>query len=199
MDFTIALLAFVLLLPFSIVVYLLLFIATKGNPIFIQARPGRNEVTFKLYKFKTMSDDVDSNGNLLPDEERITALGELIRKTSLDEIPQLINVLKGDMSLVGPRPLLIKYLPYYTQKEKTRHSVRPGITGLAQVKGRNLLSWDKKLALDAYYARHLSMKLDVIILWQTAIKVIKRKDVVINPHLIYPPLDIERELSRTRK
>ena len=198
MDFMIALLALILLSPFFVVVYLLLLIANRGNPFFIQPRPGRSEATFNLYKFKTMTDAVDSNGELLPDEERITAIGEVIRKTSLDEIPQLFNVIKGDMSLVGPRPLLIKYLPFYTDKERRRHTVRPGITGLAQVKGRNLLSWDKKLALDAYYARKVSLRLDLIILWQTVLQVLSRKDVVVNPHLIYPPLDIERQHFMTK-
>ncbi len=145
-----------------------------------------------------MTDAVDVHGELLPDEERVTPIGELVRKTSLDEIPQLINVVKGDMSLVGPRPLLMRYLPYYSDKERARHSVRPGITGLAQVKGRNLLSWDKKLALDAYYVQNLSLRLDLIILWQTAVNVVNRKDVVVNPHLIFPPLDIERKHLETK-
>jgi lipopolysaccharide/colanic/teichoic acid biosynthesis glycosyltransferase len=192
-DFILALLALILLSPFFIIIFLLLLVVNKGNPLFIQQRPGQHEVPFNLFKFKTMTDAVDSFGELLPDEDRVTKVGELVRKTSLDEIPQLINVIKGDMSLVGPRPLLMKYLPYYTDKESARHSVRPGITGLAQVKGRNMLSWDKKLALDAYYSRHLSLRLDLIILWQTALKVLSRKDVVVNPHLVFPPLDIERQ------
>lgn len=196
-DVTLGFIALLVLSPFFVAIYLLLLMIYKGNPIFIQPRPGHSEVPFKLYKFKTMSDAVDLQGELLPDEERITAVGEVVRKSSLDEIPQLINVIKGDMSLVGPRPLLMKYLPYYTAKERARHSVRPGITGLAQVKGRNLLSWDKKLALDAHYARNVSLKLDLIILWQTVLKVLGRKDVVVNPHLIYPPLDIERKHQET--
>ncbi len=195
LDLTLAILALLLLSPVFIATYLVLLIANKGNPLFVQERPGRHEVSFRLYKFKTMTDAVNDTGELLADEDRITKVGVLVRKTSIDEIPQLINVLLGNMSLVGPRPLLIKYLPYYTEKERIRHSVRPGITGLAQVKGRNLLSWDKKLALDAHYANQYGLKLDLQILWQTVVNVLSRKDVVANPQLIYPPLDIERRES----
>lgn len=144
-----------------------------GSPvIFKQDRPGKNEKIFQVMKFRSMSDKRDSNGNLLPDKDRITALGRFLRKTSLDEIPQFFNVLKGDMSFIGPRPLLVQYLPYYTEEEKLRHSVRPGITGLAQVNGRNCISWDDKLAFDVKYAKSVSFFGDIKIAFLTVMKVL---------------------------
>jgi lipopolysaccharide/colanic/teichoic acid biosynthesis glycosyltransferase len=140
-------------------------------------RPGKNENLFKLIKFKTMTDEKDQNGNLLPDSDRLTKLGKFIRSTSLDELPQLINVLKGDMSLIGPRPLLVKYLPRFSKEQARRHEVRPGITGWAQVNGRNAISWEEKLSLDVYYVDNMSFSLDLRIFYLTLIKVLKRSDI----------------------
>lgn len=166
-----------ILLPFFLSIILLLFIKNKGKVFFYQVRPGLNKKPFKIIKFKTMSDKKDNVGNLLSDIERITILGNVLRKLSLDELPQLFNVLKGDMSLIGPRPLLFKYLPLYSEEQKRRHEVRPGITGWAQVNGRNSIAWPKKFELDVYYVNHLSFFLDIKILWLTFLKVIKREGV----------------------
>ena len=145
-DFTIALVALLVIWPILLVIYIWLTIANKGaGALFYQERPGKGEKIFRVMKFKSMTDERDADGNLLPDKERITAVGRFVRKTSIDELPQLINVLKGDMSLIGPRPLLPEYLPYYTEREKLRHTVRPGISGWAQVNGRNNVTWDQKL------------------------------------------------------
>lgn len=149
----------------------------QGNPFFTQERPGKEEKIFRLLKFRSMSNRRDKNGKLLPDEQRITEYGEFIRKTSLDELPELINILKGDMAIVGPRPLLVKYLPYYTEEEKLRHTVRPGLTGLAQINGRNNLDWDPRLALDVRYVKTLSFKNDLLIIFATILKVFRREDV----------------------
>lgn len=194
LDFTLALVMLVLLSPLLIVVYSWLTIANKGaGAIFTQDRPGKNEQIFKLYKFKSMTDERDAEGNLLPDAQRLTNVGRFVRKTSLDELPQLWNVLKGDMSFIGPRPLLVRYLPYYTEQEHHRHDVRPGITGLSQVNGRNHLEWDKRLALDVQYVNDLSFTLDVSILFKTIINVLKHKDVVVElDPKINVPLDIAR-------
>ena len=156
-----------------------LWFANGGKPFFYQLRPGKGERIFKIIKFKTMNDRRDANGQLLPDAERLTKIGTFVRKTSLDEIPQLLNVLKGDMSLIGPRPLLVKYLPYYSKREQLRHTVRPGITGLAQVNGRNKLNWDDRLELDAQYVENLSFLLDIKILFRTIINVLLRKDIAV--------------------
>ena len=166
-----------LLSPAFLVVAVLLAIDNKGNPFFFQSRPGKNGKNFRIVKFKTMNTKRDTNNNLLPDSQRLTNIGKLIRKTSLDEIPQLINVLKGDMSLIGPRPLLIKYLPLYNETQARRHEVCPGITGWAQVNGRNSLRWEKKFDLDVWYVDHLSFTLDMKILWMTVIKVFKREGI----------------------
>ncbi|HLR37626.1 MAG TPA: sugar transferase, partial [Chitinophagaceae bacterium] len=155
-DFIAAFFGLLLLSPVFLVVMAALFFANQGKPFFFQARPGKNERIFKIIKFKSMNDKKDKDGNLLPDAQRLTQVGSFVRRTSLDEIPQLINVLKGDMSLIGPRPLLVQYLPYYTEREKLRHSVRPGITGWAQVNGRNNLSWDSRLAYDVFYVENMS-------------------------------------------
>lgn len=164
----------------------------KGRPFFFQLRPGKNERIFRLYKFKTMNDKCDARGELLPDKERLIPIGRLLRKTSLDELPQLINVLKGDMSLIGPRPLLPRYLPYYTEVEKMRHSVRPGITGWAQVNGRNVLGWKERLEADVFYTQNLSFKLDIIILTQTIKNILFAKDILTDPDSFMKPLDLER-------
>lgn len=176
-DFLFALIMFTLLSPVFLIVTLLLFIANNGKPFFLQARPGRNERIFKVIKFKTMNDKKDAAGNLLPDSERLTAIGRFVRKTSLDEIPQLLNVIKGDMSLVGPRPLLVEYLPLYNEEQKKRHEVRPGITGWAQVNGRNAISWQQKFEYDVWYVNHLSFALDVKIILLTVAKVFKSEGI----------------------
>jgi undecaprenyl phosphate N,N'-diacetylbacillosamine 1-phosphate transferase len=166
-DLVFALLLLFFTLPITIFFTILLIIANAGNPFFIQARPGKNERIFKLIKFKTMTDKKDDNGNLLSDEQRMTIIGIFVRKTSLDEIPQMINVLKGDMSLIGPRPLLVQYLPLYSEDQKKRHLVRPGITGWAQVNGRNAISWQKKFELDVWYVDNQSFLLDIKIFFKT--------------------------------
>ena len=163
-DFLLAFCLITALLPLLIALTIWLHFANKGAGVFFsQERPGKDERIFKLYKFKSMTDERDAEGNLLPDAQRLTNVGRFIRKTSLDELPQLWNVLKGDMSFIGPRPLLVRYLPFYTKEERKRHDVRPGITGLAQVNGRNHLEWDKRLALDVQYVNDLSFTLDVSI------------------------------------
>ena len=176
-DFVLSLMALIILSPVFIVLIILGAIIMRGNPFFFQDRPGKNEKIFKLIKFRSMSNKKDKNGNLLPDEKRITSYGEFIRKTSLDELPELLNILKGDMAIVGPRPLLVKYLPYYTEEERLRHTVRPGLTGLAQINGRNNLDWDPRLALDVEYVKNLSLINDIKIIFKTVFKVFKREDI----------------------
>ena len=160
-----------------LIITILLYFQNKGTPFFFQERPGKNAKPFKIIKFKTMTDEKDENGVLLPDNKRITKLGGFIRKWSLDELPQLFNVLMGTMSLVGPRPLLFKYIPLYSEEQNRRHEVRPGITGWAQVNGRNSISWTKKFELDLYYVDYISFVLDLKILWMTFLKVIKREGI----------------------
>lgn len=172
-DFLAAFVGLVLLLPIFLVVTLLLYIANNGKPFFLQKRPGTNEKLFSIIKFKTMNDKKDTQGNLLTDAERLTKIGSFVRRTSLDEIPQLINVLKGDMSLVGPRPLLIQYLPLYNEHQKKRHLVKPGITGWAQVNGRNAIGWQQKFEYDVWYVENVSFLVDVKILVKTLVKVVK--------------------------
>ncbi len=176
-DVIISLFGILLLCPIIIIVLILLILVNKGNPLFFQSRPGRNGKIFKIVKFKTMNDKKDSFGILLPDEDRITLVGSFVRKTSLDEVPQLLNVLKGDMSLIGPRPLLVQYLPLYTEEQKRRHEVRPGITGWAQVNGRNAISWDQKFKYDVWYVDHVSFLLDVKIFFMTIKKVFVREGI----------------------
>jgi len=171
-DFLAAFIGLLLLSPVFIIVTIGLFFANKGKPFFFQVRPGKHEQLFKIIKFKTMNDRRDKEGNLLPDAQRLTAIGKFVRKTSLDELPQLINVLKGDMSLIGPRPLLPQYLAIYTEKQKRRHALRPGITGWAQVNGRNAISWREKFEYDVWYVEHCSLSLDLKILFRTIKKVI---------------------------
>lgn len=196
LDVLFSLIMLVILSPIFLIVWILLLISFKGgDAFFIQPRPGKDLRIFSVIKFKTMNDEKDELGNLLPDYMRITKLGRVIRKASIDELPQLINVIKGDMSLVGPRPLLIKYLPYYTKKENLRHTVRPGITGLAQVNGRNLLCWDERLKKDVEYVENLNLILDLKILYITFINVINREDIIIDPESIMSNLDDERKNS----
>jgi len=177
MDFSIAFVSLVLFSPVFIVVFLVLTMSNHGKPFFFQKRPGKNEKPFDIIKFKTMNDKKDSQGELLPFDQRVTKLGAFIRKYSLDEIPQLFNVLKGDMSLIGPRPLLLQYLPLYNESQKQRHLLKPGITGWAQVNGRNTISWEQKFNLDIWYVHNISFLLDVKILILTLKKVIIKEGV----------------------
>jgi undecaprenyl phosphate N,N'-diacetylbacillosamine 1-phosphate transferase len=172
-----ALMVLVVLSPVLVVVVMLLFIANKGKVWFVQARPGKDEMIFKVIKFRTMNDERNMQGELLPDNQRLTRIGKFIRKTSLDELPQLINVVKGDMSVVGPRPLLIEYLPLYSSEQKRRHDVKPGITGWAQVNGRNTVAWPQRFAYDVYYVDHQSFWFDVKILLLTVKKVFKAEGI----------------------
>lgn len=178
--------------PIFLIVLISLFIANQRKPFFFQDRPGKDEKLFRIIKFKTMNDKTDTNGNLLPDSKRLTKVGSFVRKTSLDELPQLINVVLGDMSLIGPRPLLIRYLPFYRDDERIRHSVRPGITGWAQVNGRNTAKWDDRLALDIVYVKNMSFALDMKIVYKTILKVLKSENIVIDPESIMQNLDDER-------
>ena len=177
-DFTLSLIGFIIISPIFIVVWIWLTIANKGaGALFFQERPGRGEKIFKVIKFKTMTDERDASGNLLPDAERLTSVGRFVRSTSLDEIPQLLNVIKGDMSLIGPRPLLVQYLPLYNDTQRRRHEVRPGITGWAQVNGRNAISWTQKFEYDVWYVDNISLSLDIKILVRTILKVFKREGI----------------------
>lgn len=181
-DFTIALVALLVIWPILLIIYIWLTIANKGaGALFYQERPGKDEKIFRVMKFKSMTDERDAEGNLLPNEKRITSVGRFIRKTSLDELPQLINVLKGDMALIGPRPLLPEYLPYYKERERLRHTVRPGISGWAQVNGRNAVKWDDRLEMDAYYVEHLGLMMDVKVILKTIKNVLVRKDIEVIP------------------
>lgn len=177
LDCLAAFFGLVVLSPIFLFVTVGLFFANQGKPFFFQLRPGKDGVIFKIIKFKTMNDKKDANGNLLSDGERLTPIGNFVRKTSLDEIPQLVNVLKGDMSLIGPRPLLVHYLDLYSDFQNRRHAVRPGISGWAQVNGRNAISWDKKFEYDVWYVDHLSFILDLKILFKTVLKVIKSEGI----------------------
>ncbi|WP_461589755.1 sugar transferase [Winogradskyella sp.] len=176
-DIVISLFGIILLFPLFLVITILLLIANNGKPFFYQKRPGKDETIFTILKFKTMNDKKDENGKLLPDFQRMTYIGRYIRKYSLDEIPQLFSVLKGDMSLVGPRPLMVNYLPLYSEHQRKRHSVKPGITGWAQVNGRNSISWGEKFELDIYYVENISLWLDLKIMALTVVKVFKREGV----------------------
>lgn len=182
-DFLGALLFILLFSPVYLFLIVFLSIYYKGTPFFTQRRPGKNNEIFEVIKFKSMIDAFDENGDPLPNKDRITNVGGILRKTSLDEIPQIFNILKGDMSFVGPRPLFESYLEYYTDEELLRHSVRPGVTGLAQVNGRNFLGWDDRLALDVKYAKSVSFVLDIKILYLTFLKVINSKDISVVPSM----------------
>ncbi len=177
-DFTIALIALLIIWPILLVIYVWLTIANKGaGAIFYQERPGKDGKIFKVIKFKTMTDEKDAEGNLLPDAERLTKVGKFVRSTSIDELPQLINVLKGDMALIGPRPLLVQYLPLYSTEQMRRHEVRPGISGWAQCHGRNAISWTEKFKLDVWYVDHVSLKTDLEVIIITIKKVLRRADI----------------------
>lgn len=177
-DFILALIALMIIWPILLLVIIWLHFANKGAGVFFtQDRPGKGGKIFKVIKFKTMTDEKDESGNLLPDNERITKIGSFVRSTSIDELPQLINVLKGDMALIGPRPLLPQYLSLYNDEQKRRHDVRPGITGWAQVNGRNTISWAEKFKLDVWYVDHVSLILDIKIIFKTVMNVLRRKDI----------------------
>lgn len=182
---------------FILLVAIFLHFANKGaGAFFLQERPGKDEKIFKIIKFKTMTDERDADGNLLPDQDRITKVGTVVRKLSIDELPQLINVFKGDMAFIGPRPLLPEYLPWYTERERLRHTVRPGMSGWAQVNGRNNLSWDEKLALDVYYVEHLTMWMDCKVIAKTIVNVLQHKDVNVVPGLRLGKLDDVRKQQK---
>jgi undecaprenyl phosphate N,N'-diacetylbacillosamine 1-phosphate transferase len=196
-DFTAALIGFIVLFPILFIVSFLLYIANDGKPFFTQLRPGKGEVVFKIIKFKTMNDKRDNLGNLMPDAERLTKIGRFVRKTSLDEIPQLLNVIKGEMSLIGPRPLLPSYLEYYTPFQNRRHEVKPGITGWAQVNGRNTISWEQKFEYDVWYVDHISFLVDVKIIIKTIQKIIRTNEISALGHATMPRFDDlhKKELS----
>ena len=184
--------ALIVLSPIILVTAILVRIKLGTPVIFKQERPGKDEKLFKLFKFRSMTDERDVNGNLLPDEKRLPRFGRILRTTSLDELPELINIFNGDMSIVGPRPLLVRYLPYYKPEERIRHSVRPGLTGLAQVNGRNNLDWDARIGLDVQYVQNITFLGDVKIILQTVGKVLKRSDIASGEQLVMQDLDKER-------
>ncbi len=194
LDFWISLIALICISPILLVVTIWLHFANKGaGAFFFQKRPGKDGKIFKVVKYKTMTDERDENGELLPDADRLTRVGRFVRSTSIDELPQLFNVLKGDMALIGPRPLLVQYLPYYTEREQLRHTVRPGISGWAQVHGRNTAKWDERLEMDAYYAEHVSLWLDLKVIAITIKNVLMRKDISVDSNAVEPYLDEERK------
>ena len=194
LDFVLSLMALIVLSPVLLVLTVLGAIKMKGNPFFTQLRPGKDEKIFKLIKFRSMTCEKDNDGNFLPDEQRLTRYGKLLRSTSLDELPELINILRGDMSIVGPRPLLPEYLPYYTDEERRRHDVRHGLTGLAQVNGRNnISSWEERFAYDLQYVQKCSLWQDIQILFQTVLKVIKRSDILVGNEIAAGRLDVARK------
>lgn len=199
LDLILSLMALIVLMPLMIIIGILVRINLGSPIIFKQKRPGKNEKIFTLYKFRTMTDKRDIDGNLLPDEYRLTKFGKFLRSTSLDELPELINIIKGDMAIVGPRPLLVEYLPYYTEEEKHRHDVRPGLTGLAQVNGRNFLKWDERLKKDLEYINSISVKNDLFIIFRTIINVIKRKDIAVGREHNMLSLNKEREYKYGNK
>lgn len=188
-DFILSLLLLILTLPFFLVVGILLAFQNRGDIFFYQKRPGYNEEPFYIIKFKTMTDEKDEEGNLLSDKDRITAFGSWVRKLSIDELPQLFNVLKGEMSMIGPRPLLFKYIPLYNEEQRRRHQVKPGLTGWAQVNGRNSISWQKKFEYDVYYVENLSFLLDFKIFWLTIFKILKKEGINQSDNQTMQPFD----------
>lgn len=201
MDFILSLCAVIVLSPVLLVLTVIGAIVMKGNPFFVQERPGKidpktgKEKIFKLIKFRTMTCEKDKDGNLLPDNKRLTKYGRLLRSTSLDELPELINILKGDMSVIGPRPLLVSYMPWYTEEERHRHDVRPGLSGLAQVNGRNYIDWDYRLLLDIQYVKNITFAEDVRIIFQTILKFLKKQDIAVNTNSVEPNFAEERSLK----
>ena len=199
LDIFISLTAIVLLSPLLVLLWILVRSRLGKPALFTQERPGRDEKIFRLYKFRSMTDERDEKGELLPDEIRLTSFGRLLRSTSLDELPELFNILKGDMSLIGPRPLLVRYLPYYTQEERHRHDVRPGLTGLAQVNGRNALGWEERFAFDLEYVNHLTLGMDLKILAMTAGKVLKRSGTLSGAEQTVADFDVYRKGEKDEK
>ena len=204
-DIVLSLLAIIVLSPLLLILTIVGAIAMKGNPFFTQKRPGKNEKIFKLIKFRSMTNEKDKNGNLLPDEQRLKNYGKFLRSTSLDELPELFNIFIGDMSIIGPRPLLVQYLPFYTSKERERHNIRPGLTGNAQVNGRNNATWERKFQLDIEYVNNYSLFFDVRLLFETVLAVIKHKDVadasesISFGDIVIKPLDVERKDKECKK
>ncbi len=198
LDFLLSLCGIVVLSPILVVLAVLVRVKLGSPVLFHQERPGRHEKIFKLYKFRSMTDERDAEGNLLPDEVRLTRFGKLLRSTSLDELPELFNILKGDMSLIGPRPLLVRYLPYYTEEERHRHDVRPGLTGLAQVNGRNALGWEDRFRYDLDYVNYISFGLDLKILGMTVGKVLKRSGTLSGAEQTVADFDVYRETQREK-
>lgn len=196
LDFFLSLFLLLILFPVLFIIAVLIRIKLGSPVLFTQDRPGKDEIIFKLYKFRTMTDKRDENGVLLPDSLRLTPFGLWLRSSSLDELPEFMNILKGDMSIVGPRPLLVRYLPFYNAEERVRHSVRPGLTGLAQINGRNNLNWDDRLKLDVEYVNHINFIDDCKIILKTVGKVLRRSDVLSGDQLVMKDLDIEREGKR---
>ena len=196
LDFFLSLFLLLILFPVLFIIAVLIRIKLGSPVLFTQDRPGKDEIIFKLYKFRTMTDKRDENGVLLPDSLRLTPFGLWLRSSSLDELPEFMNILKGDMSIVGPRPLLVRYLPFYNAEERVRHSVRPGLTGLAQINGRNNLNWDDRLKLDVEYVNHINFIDDCKIFLKTVGKVLRRSDVLSGDQLVMKDLDIEREGKR---
>lgn len=198
LDLILSLMALIVLMPLMIIIGILVRINLGSPIIFKQKRPGKNEKIFTLYKFRTMTDKRDIDGNLLPDEYRLTKFGKFLRSTSLDELPELINIIKGDMAIVGPRPLLVEYLPYYTEEEKHRYDVRPGLTGLAQVNGRNAISWEEKLKYDTEYIKEISFYSDLKIIFKTIKKTIKREDILMGNEFVVGKFIDQRKNKKER-
>lgn len=199
LDLILSASALIVLFPLLVILLFIGAYMMKGNPFFIQKRPGRHEIIFSLIKFRTMSNEKDENGNLLPDELRLNSYGKFLRSTSLDELPELFNILRGEMSIIGPRPLVPQYLPYYTEEERRRHDVRPGLSGLAQVNGRNALSWEDRFAYDVAYVNDITFMGDVRILWKTVKKVLGREDVVVRGTAeSLQDFDVERKAAMNR-
>jgi len=201
LDFSLSLCAIIVLSPLFLVLTVLGFVKMQGNPFFTQERPGWHEKSFELIKFRTMDNRRDERGILLPDEERLNGYGKFLRSTSLDELPELFNILAGHMSIVGPRPLLVRYLPYYMEEEHHRHDVRPGLTGYAQVHGRNYVTWEDKFKMDVWYTKNVSFLTDVKIVMETIAVVLKRENIetassIVHNGVTYQPLDIERSQKK---
>ena len=204
MDIVLSMCAIVVLSPVLLILTIVGAVMMKGNPFFVQDRPGYHEKIFNMIKFRTMTNEKDENGELLPDEVRLNGYGKFLRSTSMDELPELFNILKGDLSIIGPRPLLTRYLPYYTEEERRRHDVRPGLTGYAQVHGRNYVTWEDKFRMDLWYVDHISFLTDVKIILDTVLVVLKRENVETGSQfthdgVTYLPLDVEREMKKEQK
>lgn len=199
LDFILSFLAIIILSPVMLIIYILVRVKLGKPAIFKQQRPGKDEKIFTLYKFRTMTDEKDENGNLLPDEKRLTKFGKMLRSTSLDELPELFNILKGDMAIVGPRPLAVQYLPYYTEEERHRHDVRPGLTGLAQIHGRNCIDWGKKFEYDLSYIKDISIINDLKIIIKTVVKVFEKEGIAVRGEGVNIDFDEYRRIERGDK